>query len=63
MIRVMHVDTAELLSGGTRSAREIYEELLCDWPLLAPDDATALTAALPPNVVRTAFRDVRNQQF
>jgi len=36
---------AELL-GTARDGREVYEELLCDWPLLAPDDARTLTEAL-----------------
>lgn len=34
--------------GGPRGAREVYDELLCDWPLLAPDDARTLTDALRP---------------
>jgi len=37
--------------GGHRGSREVYEELLCDWPLLAPDDASTLTDSLPPNTV------------
>jgi|LakMenEpi03Aug12_release.lakeMendotaPanAssembly.Ray.scaffolds.fasta_scaffold3275784_1 hypothetical protein len=36
----------ELALGSTRNGREVYEELLCDWPLLAPDDVRALTEAL-----------------
>ena len=32
--------------GGERGARDVYDELLCDWPLLAPDDARTLTDAL-----------------
>jgi hypothetical protein len=32
--------------GGPRGAREVYDELLCDWPLLAPDDARTLTDAV-----------------
>ncbi len=36
---------AELLETA-RDGRDVYEELLCDWPLLAPDDARTLTEAL-----------------
>ena len=41
----------EVELGGERGAREVYEELLCDWPLMASDDASTLTEALPPNTV------------
>jgi hypothetical protein len=43
--------------GGERGARDVYDELLCDWPLLAPDDARTLTDALG-DPVRSLF--VRN---
>jgi hypothetical protein len=46
----MQEDTLEL--GGERGAQEVYEEFLCDWPLISPDDVRTLTEALPPNTER-----------
>jgi hypothetical protein len=46
----------ELALGSTRNGREVYEELLCDWPLLAPDDARALTEALQVRVQQVRVR-------
>ncbi len=46
----------ELALSSTRDGREVYEELLCDWPLLAPDDARALTEALQVRVQKVRVR-------
>ena len=37
--------------GGGRGPRDVFEELVCDWPMLAPDDVRTLSDALPPHTV------------